>query len=157
MTTAHKVSLKDSWPDSPHDSNVWSKFKELLTSDLMPAVISGSVKEAWSSRKGEHLTLKWNAFYLGLVRSPHIQSFYRVADSHISVHTHHCQGEGAGEHVVVVDRHYSLAQSVPEWPKAQKHVGALETRNQRMNIEVQLEAKQRTLSPVKYDLGQVII
>ena len=64
-------------------------------------------------------------FYLGLVRSPHVQRFDRVADGHIPVHTHHCQGEGAGEHVVVVDRHHCLAQSVPKWPEAEKHVCAL--------------------------------
>lgn len=66
-------------------------------------------------------------FYLGLVRSPHVQRFDRVADGHVPVHTHHCQGEGAGEHVIVVDRHHRLAQSVPEWPEAQEHIGALET------------------------------
>lgn len=94
-------------------------------------------------------------FYLGLVRSPHVQRFDRVADGNISVHTHHCQGEGAGEHVVVVDRHHRFAQSVPKRPEAQEHIGALQTSgNQRMNIEKELEAKQRTPSSLKYDFGQ---
>lgn len=99
-------------------------------------------------------------FYLGLVRSPHVQRFDRVADGHVPVHTHHCQGEGAGEHIVVVDRHHRLAQSVPKWPEAQEHVSALETsRNQRMSIAIQLEAEQGTPSPQwrKYYNGQLII
>ena len=96
-------------------------------------------------------------FYLGLVRSPHVQRFDGVADGHIPVHTHHRQGEGAGEHVVVVDRHHRLAQGVPEGPEAQEHVCSLETsRNQRMNIKTQLGAEQRTQSPLKYDFGQFI-
>lgn len=89
------------------------------------------------------------------MRSPHVQRFDRVADSHVPVHAHHCQGEGAGEHVVVVDRHHRLAQSVPEWPEAQEHVRALETN--KMNIERQLQDEQRPPSPLKYDFGQLII
>lgn len=57
--------------------------------------------------------------------SPHVQCFDRVADSHVSVHAHHCQGEGAGKHVVIVDRHHSLTQSVPKWPEAQEDISAL--------------------------------
>lgn len=108
--------------------------------------------------KGRISHFEMKQFYLGLVRSPHVQRFDRVADRHVPVHTHHCQGEGAGEHVVVVYRHHRLAQSVPKWPKAQEHVGALETySNQRLNTEMQLEAEQRTPSPLKYDFGQLII
>lgn len=93
---------------------------------------------------------KMKRSYLGLVRSPHIQRLDRVADGHIAVHTHHCQSEGAGEHVVVVDRHHCLAQSIPEWPEAQENIGALKTsRNQRKNIEMQSEAKQRSQSFLK--------
>lgn len=73
-------------------------------------------------KTGEYLIL-----YLGLVRSPHVQRFDRVADGHVPVHAHHRQGEGAGEHVIVVDGHHCLAQSFPEWPEAQEHVCALET------------------------------
>lgn len=65
--------------------------------------------------------------YLCLVRSPHVQRFDRVAHSHVPVHAHHRQCEGAGEHVVVVDGHHHLAQSVPERPEAQIQISALET------------------------------
>lgn len=58
---------------------------------------------------------------------PHVQCFDGVADCHISVHAHHCQGKGAGKHVVVVNRHHRLTQGVPKGPKAQEHVGALKT------------------------------
>ena len=98
--------------------------------------------------------------YLGLVRSPHVQRFDRVADGHVPVHTHHCQGEGAGEHVVVVDRHHRLAQSIPKWPEAQEHVSALGTcRNQRMSVVIQREAEQRTPFPQqrKHYYGPLII
>lgn len=95
--------------------------------------------------------------YLGLVRSPHVQRFDRVANGHVPVHAHHRQGEGAGEHVVVVDGHHRLAQGVSEWPEAQEHICALETsRNDRMNIETQLEAEQRTPSPLESDFEQLI-
>lgn len=69
------------------------------------------------------------------MRSPHVQRFDRVADGHVPVHAHHRQGEGAGEHVVVVDGHHRLAQSIAEWPEAQKHIGAL---------EIYTDIKQRT-------------
>lgn len=77
-------------------------------------------------------------FYLGLVRRPHVQSFDGVADSHIPVNAHHCQREGAGEHVVIVDGHYRLAQGVAKRPEAQKHVSALETVPNENNEHVEL-------------------
>lgn len=98
-------------------------------------------------------------FYLGLVRRPHVQRFHGVADGHVPVHTHHGQREGAGEHVVVVDRHHRLTQSVPERPEAQEHVGALETPGTRgMSTEIQPEARHReATSPLRYDGGRRII
>lgn len=94
--------------------------------------------------------------YLGLVRRPHVQRFDRVADGHISVHTHHRQGEGAGEHVVVVDRHHRFAQSVPKRPKTQEHVGALKKKheNTRMKREMQLQEKHKPRSPQEYESGR---
>lgn len=89
--------------------------------------------------------------YLGLVRSPHVQRFDRVADGHVPVHAHHCQGEGAGEHVVVVDRHHRLAQSVPEWPEAQEHVGALET-STKSNNEHRSTAGRRTEDSISAEI-----
>ena len=71
--------------------------------------------------------LGMNLIYLGLVRGPHVQRLDRVADSHVPVHAHNRQGEGAGEHVVVVDRHNCLAKGIPKWPEAQIHISALET------------------------------
>lgn len=92
------------------------------------------------------------------MRSPHVQRFDRVADGHVPIHTHHCKSEGAGEHVVVVDRHHRFAQSVPEWPKAQKDISALETsRNQRMNTYIQLKGEKGASSTLKYNFGQLII
>lgn len=82
------------------------------------------------------------------MRSPHVQRFDRVADGHVTIHTHHRQSEGAGEHIVVVDRHHCLAQSVPEWPEAQKHICALDT-SQGKNIGEQ--AEQRPSSLLIYD------
>lgn len=106
------------------------KWAEEIVDVLSDA--SGHFRENKGGVKGfekVHISL-WNEsffffFYLGFVRSPHVQRFDRVADGHVPVHTHHCQGEGAGEHVVVVDRHHCLAQSVPKWPEAEKHVCAL--------------------------------
>lgn len=69
----------------------------------------------------------WMGQYLCLVRCPHVQSFDRVTDSHVSVHAHDGQCEGAGEHVIVVDGHHRLAQDVPEGPETQEHVSALRT------------------------------
>ena len=60
------------------------------------------------------------------MRRPHVQSLDRVADGHVAVHAHHRQGEGAGEHVVVVDGHHHFTQRVAKRPEAQEHVGALE-------------------------------
>ena len=60
----------------------------------------------------------WRGRDLGLVGGPHVQGLDRVADRHVAVHAHHRQGEGAGEHVVVVDGHHRLTQGVPERPEA---------------------------------------
>lgn len=76
---------------------------------------------------------KTTHFYLCLVRRPHVQSLDRVTDGHVAVHAHHRQGEGAGEHVVVVDRHDSLAQSVPKRPEAQENISALKKKR---NIKI---------------------
>lgn len=64
------------------------------------------------------------------MRRPHVQSLDRVTDGHVAVHAHHRQGEGAGEHVVVVDRHDSLAQSVPKRPEAQENISALKKKKE---------------------------
>lgn len=48
-----------------------------------------------------------------------------MAHSDVTVHTHHGQGEDAGEHVVVVDGEDNLADQLPEWPGVQEVLGAL--------------------------------
>ena len=66
--------------------------------------------------------------------SPHVQGFDRVTDGHIAVHAHHDEGEGAGEHVVVVYGHHSLTQSIAKRPETQEHISAL--RKERHTLSV---------------------
>jgi len=60
------------------------------------------------------------------MRSADVQSFDRMADSDVTVHAHHCQGEGACEHVVVVYRDSDLAEDIAKRPEAQERVCTLE-------------------------------
>lgn len=45
-----------------------------------------------------------------------VQSLHGVAHGNVAVHTHHGQGEDAGEHVVVINGNYYLAQHIPKRP-----------------------------------------
>lgn len=45
-----------------------------------------------------------------------VQCLDGMTDGNIAVHTHHGEGEGAGEHVVVVDGDCDLAESVSKGP-----------------------------------------
>ena len=49
-----------------------------------------------------------------------------MAHGDVPIHTHHCQREDAGEHVVVVDANHYLAETRAEGPRVQQHIGALE-------------------------------
>lgn len=48
-----------------------------------------------------------------------------MTHSHVAVHTHHGQGEDAGEHVVVIDGDEDFACHLPKWPGTKQVVGAL--------------------------------
>lgn len=58
--------------------------------------------------------------------SADVQRFDGVADSNVAVHAHHCQGEGACEHVVVVYGDGNLAEDIAKGPEAQERVCTLE-------------------------------
>lgn len=62
----------------------------------------------------------------GLVGRADVQGLDGVADGNIAVHTHHCECEGAGKHVVIVNGDGDLAEGIPKWPGAQDSIRALE-------------------------------
>ena len=45
-----------------------------------------------------------------------VQRLHWVAHGDVPVHTHHCEGEDAGEHVVVVDGDDQLAEQLSKGP-----------------------------------------
>lgn len=53
---------------------------------------------------------------LGFRWSTEIQSLDWMADGYIAVHTHHGEGEDAGEHVIVVNGEDNLAEHFPKRP-----------------------------------------
>lgn len=60
------------------------------------------------------------------MRCPHVQGLDGVADGNVAVHAHDGEGEGACEHVVVVNGDHSLAEGVAKRPEAHEDVGALQ-------------------------------
>lgn len=63
---------------------------------------------------------------LGLDRRADVQGLDRVAHGHVTVHTHHSQGEDTGEHVVIIDGDEHFAGHLAKRPGAEQVVGALE-------------------------------
>ncbi len=63
---------------------------------------------------------------LSLDGCPKFQRPDWMAHSNVAVHAHHCKGEDACEHVVVVDGNDQLAQDFPKWPSVHEVFGTLE-------------------------------